>query len=79
MEVLLFGIAREIVGETRLTISPEENVETVGDLKKQLKQRFPELQRLSSMVVAVDAEYANDEQLLSPGSEVALIPPVSGG
>jgi molybdopterin synthase sulfur carrier subunit len=79
MEVMLFGIAREIVGKKTLTLKPEEKVNTVGELKSWLRSQYPRFQQLSSMAVAVDSEYANDEDALVSESEVALIPPVSGG
>jgi molybdopterin synthase sulfur carrier subunit len=79
MEVMLFGIAREIVGKKTLTLKPEEKVNTVGELKSWLRTQYPRFQQLSSMAVAVDSEYANDEDALVSESEVALIPPVSGG
>jgi molybdopterin synthase sulfur carrier subunit len=79
MEVMLFGIAREIVGKKTLTLKPEEKVNTVGELKCWLRTKYPRFQQLSSMAVAVDSEYANDEDALVSESEVALIPPVSGG
>ena len=31
------------------------------------------------MMFAIDAEYATDETNVTPGCEVACIPPVSGG
>ena len=79
MEVLLFGIAKEIVGEKKLIISPEENITTVAELKNMLKKRYPALQGLVSMAVAIDSQYAIDTDSLSNAKEVALIPPVSGG
>lgn len=79
MEVILFGISREIVGEKKLTVQPTENIRTVGALKQWMKQKYPQLQKLTSMAVAVDSEYADDEQSLVDDNEVAIIPPVSGG
>ncbi|WP_210488874.1 molybdopterin converting factor subunit 1 [Rufibacter aurantiacus] len=79
MEILLFGITREIVGGSTLTVAPEEPMQTVGQLKTWLAERYPAMQKLSSLAVAVDSEYADDAQPLRPGQEVALIPPVSGG
>ncbi|MFB9862184.1 MoaD/ThiS family protein [Rufibacter immobilis] len=80
MEILLFGITREIVGHSALRVPPgEEALHTVGDLKNWLASRYPELKKLSSLAVAVDSEYALDDQPLSPQNEIALIPPVSGG
>lgn len=79
MDVILFGISREIVGEKKLKITPAENIQTVGALKQWMKQKYPQLEKLSSMAIAVDSEYADDEQNLFDENEVAIIPPVSGG
>lgn len=79
MEVILFGISREIVGEKKLHVNPAENIHTVGELKHWMKQKYPQLKKLSSLAVAVDSEYADDEQSLTDENEVAIIPPVSGG
>ncbi|HEX8462081.1 MAG TPA: molybdopterin converting factor subunit 1 [Segetibacter sp.] len=79
MRVILFGAAREIVGEKQVAINVNENIATVGDLKLWMKQKYPELQQLKSFAVAVNSEYAEDQQTLSPENEIAIIPPVSGG
>ncbi|WP_181306346.1 molybdopterin converting factor subunit 1 [Rufibacter sp. XAAS-G3-1] len=79
MEILLFGITREIVGGSTLTVEPEQPLETVGQLKNWLADRYPAIKKLSSLAIAVDSEYADDAHPLAPGQEVALIPPVSGG
>lgn len=79
MDVILFGISREIVGEKKLSVNLSENIHTVGALKQWIKQKYPQLQKLSSLAVAVDSEYADDEQSLFDENEVAIIPPVSGG
>lgn len=78
IEILAFGIARDILGggTTALDI-PEPSC--VGALRRQLIQRFPPLAQLTSMAVAVNGEYASDDQSIHPGDEVVLIPPVSGG
>lgn len=80
MEVLLFGIAKDIVGSSRYIIG--ENVvmpTSVAELKQRLTTDFPELSKLSSLAVAVNSEYAEDGVLLNGQDEIALIPPVSGG
>lgn len=79
MEILLFGITREITGRQRLTVPAAENINTVGELKNWLSNQYPALRQLSSMAVAVDSVYAEESEALTAGSEVALIPPVSGG
>ncbi len=79
MELLLFGIAREIVGKNKISIPADAGIDTVSSLKKWLTNQYPQLASLTSMAVAVDSEYAEDDQALEHNSEVAFIPPVSGG
>jgi molybdopterin converting factor subunit 1 len=79
MRVILFGIAREIVGEKQVTIDTKDTIATVGDLKTWMKQKYPPLGQLKSFAVAVDSEYAEDFQPVTLQNEIAIIPPVSGG
>ncbi len=79
MEILLFGITRDIAGKAKLSIPAGEQLQTVGDLKVWLGQQYPAMQQLSSLAVAVDSEYADDSMPIGNNSEIALIPPVSGG
>lgn len=80
MEVLFFGIAKDIVGTSHMAFSSESNApETVGALKEHLVNTYPDFSRLSSMAVAVNSEYAKDNVPLKRDDEVAVIPPVSGG
>jgi len=79
MNILLFGITREIVGASSLDIPLQSDVRTVADLKSLLVEKYPKLEGLRSLAVAIDKEYADDEQLLEGSTEIALIPPVSGG
>jgi molybdopterin synthase sulfur carrier subunit len=79
MDILLFGITREIIGKQKLTIPETEPIHTVAELKSWLSGQYPALKQLSSLAVAVDSAYAENEDALTVNSEVALIPPVSGG
>lgn len=79
MKVLLFAGARDALGtesvdvETTLPLSVEE-------LREKLSLQFP---RLGKWVVvsrfAINNSFAVDSDLVERDSEVALIPPVSGG
>jgi molybdopterin synthase sulfur carrier subunit len=80
MEVLLFGIAKDIVGSAQMDLSELKRLpSSVGELKDFLCSSFPEFGKLSSLAVAVNSEYAQDEVALETGDEIAIIPPVSGG
>ncbi len=75
--IKLFGVMRDIVGKPMLDI--DEQVTTVAALKEVVEQKYPKAKALNSLLVAVNSEYAADEQTITATDEVALIPPVSGG
>ena len=53
---------------------------TVADLTDAVRVRYPRLAPPDvKVVVAVNADYAEPEDVLNPGDDVCLIPPVSGG
>ncbi|MBT2163289.1 MoaD/ThiS family protein [Zobellia barbeyronii] len=80
MEVLLFGIAKDIVGRSSFRFEEgDEMPKSVSELKQKLNNSFPDFGKLSSLAVAVNSEYAEDAKILSKGDEIAIIPPVSGG
>ncbi|MFM1877782.1 MAG: hypothetical protein RLZZ241_648 [Bacteroidota bacterium] len=81
MKILLFGVTQEIVGNRMLTLSEtlQSEIRTVGELKSYLKKTFPGFVSLTSIAVAVNMEYAQDDTEIRKEDEVAIIPPVSGG
>ena len=81
MTVLLFGVTRDIVGVEALEMPVDKvgSIRTVGDLRSYLQDTFPSLKNLSSLLVAVNNSYAEDDMKLDNFDEIALIPPVSGG
>ena len=78
VEIMAFGIARDIFGASTIRLNTTENT-TVGQLLEQLKNDYPALEELRSVAIAVNAEYATMEQKVKPGDEVVIIPPVAGG
>lgn len=78
LNLLLFGITRDIVGASKLTHEMPEAA-TIPQLVASLKQQYPKFNELDSMMVAVNNEYGQPDQLLHEDDEIALIPPVSGG
>jgi molybdopterin converting factor subunit 1 len=78
MRILLFGIVKDIVGDDKLDIKLDFP-KNVGDLKKYLVKKYPELGNLSSIAIALNNEYATEEMTLTIEDEIAIIPPVSGG
>ena len=79
LNVLLFGRVKEIVGAGTVRL-PARPGETTGTLLDALVALHPGLGPWRPYLrVAVNREYAAAERAISPGDEVAVIPPVSGG
>jgi molybdopterin converting factor subunit 1 len=79
IDVRLFAIAKDKVGQSTVTVELLDG-SSVADLRAEIRRRHPELAPLvPRSMIAVDEEYASDDQILANGSRVALIPPVSGG
>jgi molybdopterin converting factor subunit 1 len=78
INVLTFGIAKEIMGSAMVNIELHEPG-SVGDLKILLENEFPALKKLGSYMIAVNNGYAEGQTVIHANDEVAVIPPVSGG
>lgn len=76
--VKAFGITREITGAREVELEVAEGA-TVHEFKQALFKQYPGLSRLTSLFIAVNHAYADDDQALHAGDEIALIPPVAGG
>ena len=80
MKILLFGIAKDIVGTSSLELKEDEtSPTTVKELKEFLSHTYPKFNSLSSLAIAVNSSYAENETRVSTKDEIAIIPPVSGG
>ena len=76
--VLLFASYADALGSVELEISLPAG-STVADAVRQLST-LPGAERVPPMpLVAVNERYAAFDRALSPGDELALIPPVAGG
>ncbi len=79
VKILFFATLKEKAGTAQAEFELPEHI-SVAALKNLLFERFPNLPRSSSsMLVAVNKEYAFDKEEIPIGAEIALFPPVSGG
>ncbi|MDA0842174.1 MAG: molybdopterin converting factor subunit 1 [Planctomycetota bacterium] len=77
--VKFFASAAEIV-QQRVSKMDIPNGQNVSGLLDTLCSAYPRLEMLRpSLRVAVNHEYAHNEDPVHDGDEVAIIPPVSGG
>ncbi|MDQ1000130.1 molybdopterin synthase sulfur carrier subunit [Neobacillus niacini] len=75
-KVLFFAHLRDAVGEEFLRIDAAGK--TVAELKEELVRNY-NLPKLDTVMTAVNEEFAQDDEVIQDGDEVAFIPPVSGG
>lgn len=79
IKVKLFAVLRERVARDELTMESSG----VNSVREVLSRLVTELQLPSSLLehclMAINGEYAPQDARLSPGDELAILPPVSGG
>jgi molybdopterin synthase sulfur carrier subunit len=78
IKILAFGITRDILGGSTLEMQIPAATR-VADLRSSLYAQYPALMQLNNLAIALNTEYASDEQVIEERDEVVLIPPVSGG
>lgn len=79
LQILAFGVAQDLVGGRTVELRVGDSVNTVGLLKSELANKYPELAESVSYLIAVNSEYAHDDTRIKAGDEIAVIPPTSGG
>ena len=80
LDVRLFATLKERAQAAHLELELMDGDPTVKDLLAEVVAQRPSLEpSMRSVLVAVNREFAFLEQVLQPGDEIALFPPVSGG
>ena len=59
VNVLFFGITKDLVGRQQLDIDLSEPV-TVSEFKEVLQEKFPKLSDLNAVAIAVNSEYVSE-------------------
>ncbi len=79
LTVHLFARARDLAGAASVPVELPPGA-TVAALRAALATQVPALAALlARSAVAVDHDFADDAHVLTVASEVAVIPPMSGG
>jgi molybdopterin synthase catalytic subunit/molybdopterin converting factor small subunit len=77
--VQCFAGLRELIGRPEFLIDLPGGA-TAGDLKRAVEEQYPALTgRMGAVRVAAANDFLDDTQSLPDGTDLALIPPVSGG
>jgi molybdopterin converting factor subunit 1 len=79
MTVLLFAAARDLAGADSVVVELPAG-STIAEVRSNLARRIPSLAGLlAKSAIAVNHDFAEDDRVLQPNDELAVIPPVSGG
>lgn len=79
LNVKLFARARDLAGAGLIAVELP-NTANVAQLRQALLVQHPQLAPVvANLLVAVGTDYATDETVLGPQSDIACFPPVSGG
>ena len=76
-QVRLFASLREVAGASRVDADGATVGEIVDALSARYGPRFAQVAAVGSYVL--NGERADRDAVVSPGDEVAVLPPVSGG
>lgn len=77
VRVLLFGAARERVGQPQIALDIADG--SLSSFWHALYERYPLLREIDSLFVSVNQQYASETVQLREHDEIALLPAVSGG
>jgi molybdopterin converting factor subunit 1 len=79
VKVLFFATLRDYVGTKSVELEIPFGI-TIGGLTDLLMATYPRLENVKDMMmVAINREYAANEEVIPEGAEIAFFPPVSGG
>src|SRR4030042_1135061 len=77
--VLFFATLRDKTGTREITIEFPTGT-TISEIKKMVLEKYPSIsQIMDTMIVALNHEFAVDEDVVPNEAEIAMFPPVSGG
>lgn len=80
IHIQLFAGLVDLFGTSVLRIHIEQESVSIEQLKKQIAAEYPEASsQLMTCFFAKNQAYAGDQEMITAGDEIALIPPVSGG
>lgn len=75
IRIKAFGMIAETIGKDSFEL---QSIQDTDELIKLLTKKHPSLKKIN-FAIAVDKELINKNTSLGPDSEVALLPPFSGG
>ncbi len=78
-KVLFFGISKDLTKTPEFDLKIPDNGFSVSEIKYILFDQYPELSKVSDVLVAINTNYSEDDDEAHDGDEIAIIPPTNGG
>jgi len=81
VEIRFFAMLKRLAGMERKEYELSGSV-TVSELKEMLSRDIPSLRPVlegRSLLISVNEEFAGDDDIVSDGDVIGLLPPFSGG
>ena len=79
IKVLFFAYLREVTQTNQIELEIDDSV-TIPELKRIISSRYLDLEpRIANVLVAINQQFAFDEDEIPDGADIAMFPPVSGG
>tara|TARA_B100000927_G_scaffold43774_4_gene31156 strand:+ start:3040 stop:3285 length:246 start_codon:yes stop_codon:yes gene_type:complete len=80
VRVIFFSVLRELAGVEEVEISMSCGETQVSDILRQVYHDYPRIESWNTkLLIAINGEFADRNELLGDGDELALMPPVQGG
>lgn len=81
IKVLFFAQLREVLGTHHIEMPLDKSI-SLDDLRRKIIEQYPAWESelcKKNLLMAINQEFSQLENLVSPGDEVAFFPPVTGG
>lgn len=78
VRLLYFAVLRDIAGKRDDVVEVPEGTRA-ADVWRRFREEHRELRDYAQPMTAINESYADADQLLRDGDELAFIPPVAGG
>jgi len=79
VRILFFATLRDLAGNQEISVDVESGT-NVKELKAIVVSLYPSInESVNNILIAVNQEFAFDEDIIPEGAEIGLFPPVSGG